>query len=72
MELTKKILDFASINHIEAKIYYFGEPSILYILFNQKIPYYTSLYDSSSITAQLKLVNWIDESANILIIDEKI
>ena len=70
IELADEVLDFARLNKIDPKIYYFGEPSLIYILLKQKIPYYTSLYDASSIKAQSKLIDWIDNSANILIIDK--
>jgi hypothetical protein len=68
--LYKKLLELSSLYKFEPKIYYFGEPSPLYILLNQEIPYYISLYDSSSVNAQLKLIKWIDKNSNTLIIDK--
>jgi hypothetical protein len=67
--LKDEINRLAFSKNISNQIYYFGEPSVLYILLENKIPYYTNLFDASSTNAQKKLIDWIDSNVNLLVID---
>ena len=67
--LKREIDKLALFRKISNQIYYFGEPSTLYILLDNKIPYYTNLFDASSENAQKRLIDWIDINANFIVID---
>jgi hypothetical protein len=50
---------------------YPGDP-MFYVIFKQKIPYYNTIYEASSLTSQDKLINYIKENkVNYVIINSK-
>ena len=50
-----------SYSDFNGKVYSFPGDPIFYVLFNQKPPYYSSIYEASPIYAQKKLVEYISE-----------
>lgn len=55
----KKVLDKTS--HFNGKIFSFPGDTIFYMLFKQNPPYYPTAFEASSIEAQQKLIDYINE-----------